>query len=116
MLSMTRHSAPLKGLATLALCLSLPAAAQTLPSWAAPSRAPSRQAPASPGLHGGAQSLDAPTPLSATASGVVAAPPDPGGVPGTPATPTQSVPLDGGLGLLALAGAGLAARRLRQPA
>ena len=36
-----------------------------------------------------------------------ALPPDPGG-------PVQQVPLDGGLALLALAGAGLAARKLRQ--
>ena len=33
-------------------------------------------------------------------------------VPGTPAVP-NAVPLDGGLSLLAAAGAGLAARRLR---
>ena len=74
-------------LLTSALSLVLIAgsvSAQTLPAWARPS------APAA------AQS-----------------PPTPGGTPGTPPAPTQ-VPLEGGLGLLALAGAGLAARRLRQ--
>jgi hypothetical protein len=58
--------------------------AQSLPGWAAPS-GPSAPSP-------DAQSL---------------APPNPPG-------PPPRVPVDGGLGLLALAGAGLAAQRLRQ--
>ena len=70
-------------LAALALAvLFAPAAAQSLPDWAAPS---------------------APTASDSPPPSVV---PDP---PGPPA----GVPIDGGLGLLALAGAGLAARRLR---
>jgi len=35
-------------------------------------------------------------------------------VPGAPGTDVTQVPLDGGLGLLAMAGAALAARRLRR--
>lgn len=41
--------------------------------------------------------------------------PGPGGNPGTPGAPIQSVPLDGGLTLLAVAGGAYAFRRLRQP-
>ena len=48
-------------------------------------------------------------------SAVASAQPGPGVDPGTPSgPPVQSVPLDGGLGLLALAGGAYAARRLRQ--
>ncbi|MEM6785060.1 MAG: hypothetical protein AAF624_15175 [Bacteroidota bacterium] len=65
-----------------ALLIALPATAQSLPDWAAPSAAPA-PAPAPE------------APMEAT--------------PNPPA-----VPIDGGLGLLALAGAGYAARRLRQ--
>ena len=73
----------------LALCLAaaaltVPASAQSLPDWAAPAT-PQAQAQMPP--------------------------PPPGG--GTGTAPTQ-VPLDGGLALLALAGAGYAARKLRQ--
>ena len=60
------------------------ASAQSLPDWAAP-----------------------PAPAATTP------PTGPGTGPGTPSTPTQSVPVDGGLGLLALAGGAYAARRLR---
>ena len=69
------------------LAAMAPAAAQSVPSWAAPSDAP---------------------PVSATVPG-----PDDG--PGTPGDPGPAeVPLDGGLGLLALAGGAYAARRLRR--
>ncbi|MEM6782143.1 MAG: hypothetical protein AAF624_00215 [Bacteroidota bacterium] len=68
----------------LAVFLAVPLSAQSLPDWAAPSAAPSPS--------------EAP-PAEA--------------VPTVPSAPTQ-VPIDGGLGLLALAGAGYAARRLRQ--
>ena len=86
----TLPSAPLRALTAVALFALAPAWSQSVPSWAAPSGA---------------------EPDRATA---MASPPDPGGPPGTPGTPTQSVPLDGGLGLLALAGGAYAARRLRQ--
>ena len=66
-----------------------PASAQSVPGWAAPT-APSG-------------------PSAPPAEAQMMPPPTPGG--GT--TPTQ-VPLDGGLALLALAGAGYAARKLRQ--
>ena len=66
---------------------ALPASAQSLPGWAAPSDAAPVAAP----------------PTSQTMP------------PTTPSTPAQ-VPLDGGLGLLALAGAGYAAHKLRQRA
>lgn len=62
------------------LAFSLPATAQSLPSWAAPS----------------------------TPSG----PPEMASAPPPPDAPPQ-VPIDGGLGLLALAGAGYAVKRLR---
>ena len=76
----------LAALAALALFLAPAASAQALPSWAAPETAPKPDAgPAGP---------------------TAALPPDPGG-------PVTQVPLDGGLALLALAGAALAARRLR---
>ncbi|MEM6784600.1 MAG: hypothetical protein AAF624_12800 [Bacteroidota bacterium] len=68
------------------LLFSLPATAQSVPDWAAPSAAPAPEAPA---------------PTEA--------------VPTLPGNPTQ-VPIDGGLGLLALAGAGYAARKLKQRA
>jgi len=68
------------------VAVSMPAAAQSVPSWASPI--------------GGADSAPDPTPP-------MMAPPN------APGTPTQ-VPVDGGLGLLALAGAGYAARRLRK--
>ena len=66
-----------------AVALATPANADDLPSWAAP------------------QAADAPVAEAA------AAPPPP-----PPAAPAP-VPLDGGLALLALAGAGYAAKRLR---
>ena len=47
------------------------------------------------------------------APGFPTRPGGPGGAPELPASPAQ-VPLDGGLGLLALAGAAYAARRLRR--
>jgi len=65
------------------LSLAAPASAQSLPDWAAPT------------------------------THATPPPTDPGGSPGTPGTPTQSVPIDGGLGLLALAGGAYAARKLR---
>ncbi|MEM6783264.1 MAG: hypothetical protein AAF624_05960 [Bacteroidota bacterium] len=65
------------------LFVALPASAQSLPDWAAPQAAP-------------ATAPSAPTEA----------------VPTLPGDPTQ-VPVDGGLGLLALAGAGYAMRRLR---
>ncbi|MEL6610627.1 MAG: hypothetical protein AAFQ53_00915 [Bacteroidota bacterium] len=68
----------------VALLFTLPAAAQSLPDWAAPSTSP-------PAFEE--------TPAEA--------------VPTLPPNPPQ-VPIDGGLGLLALAGAGYAARKLRQ--
>ncbi|GAB5533800.1 MAG: hypothetical protein Rubg2KO_00490 [Rubricoccaceae bacterium] len=77
-------------LLALTFTLSLPVAAQDdalgLPDWAAPS-VPSAEAPAVAPVDG----------------------------PGLPSAPTP-VPLDGGLGLLALAGGVYAARRLRQRA
>lgn len=84
----------------LAVVVSLsaaPVAAQSLPDWAAPEPT--------------AWSVGAPSAATsgAAASGAAAsAPPD---VPGG-SEPTQ-VPLEGGLGLLAAAGAAYAARRLR---
>lgn len=72
-----------------ALLVSLPVAAQSLPSWADPVGPAATTTPPGPGDGG------------------------PGGGPGTPGDPGQEVPIDGGLGLLALAGAGYAARRLR---
>ena len=86
-----------------ALLASLPTApmAQGLPDWAAPS---AREA-VSPPAAGGAASL-VPCPPGQTSDGMGGCIPNP---------PTQ-VPVDGGLGLLALAGAGLAARRLRRRA
>lgn len=87
---------PLRTLAAFAvLCLAAPVFAQSLPAWAQPSHQTTADA------------------KSDDVEGVrvfrntMAAPPTP---PGGPAAP---VPLDGGLTLLALAGAGLAARRLR---
>ncbi|MEM8601158.1 MAG: hypothetical protein AAGF99_14655 [Bacteroidota bacterium] len=73
---------------TIALLFTLPAAAQSLPDWAAPSVPPSASPPAFEE-----------TPTEA--------------VPTLPGAPTQ-VPIDGGLGLLALAGAGYAVRKLKQ--
>ncbi|MEM9996379.1 MAG: hypothetical protein AAF809_01665 [Bacteroidota bacterium] len=71
---------------TVALLFTLPAGAQSLPEWAAP--------------------LDPVPPSSPAPSPAEAVPTLPGG-------PTQ-VPIDGGLGLLALAGAGYAVRKLKQ--
>jgi hypothetical protein len=71
-----------------ALCAT-PVTAQSLPDWAKPVTAPPHET-------GG--------PVPSTATG-----------PGLPSTPTP-VPLDGGLALLAIAGAGMAARRLRHSA
>ena len=67
----------------LAFALAVPAAAQSLPGWAAPA------APEAP------------------PDGEVAA------LPPSPGAPPAQVPIDGGLALLAIAGAGYAARRLR---
>ena len=69
----------------LALLLAVPAAAQSLPDWAAPS------GPAPPGTTDSA---------------------GPGGPP-PPPPPPPPVPVDGGLSLLALAGGASAVRRLR---
>ena len=89
-----------RALAALALALTLAPAprAQSLPDWAAPSvyEAPPAATP------DGLASL-VPCPPGQTDDGSGGCVPNP---------PTQ-VPVDGGLGLLALAGAGLAARRLR---
>ena len=74
-------------LLTLVLMWTGSVSAQSLPDWAAPSGPTPSQTQAQP-------------------------PPPPGGGPGG-AAPAQ-VPLDGGLTLLALAGAGYAARKLRQ--
>ncbi len=76
---------------SLALLLSIgspQASDANLPNWAAPTEVPGLAAP------------DAPK--------VARLPPTPGG-----GAPPAQVPVDGGLSLLALAGAGYAARRLR---
>ena len=88
-------------LAALALFATVaPAQAQSIPDWAAPSvYSPSDIQPAD----GGFSSL-VPCPPGQTDDGSGGCIPNP---------PTQ-VPIDGGLGLLALAGAGLAARKLRR--
>lgn len=70
----------------LAALASAPSSAQSLPEWAASGPAPAAQANVAP-----------------------PSPPFGGGAP-------EKVPVDGGLGLLALAGAGYAARRLRRRA
>ncbi|MEM0964001.1 MAG: hypothetical protein AAGK21_15850 [Bacteroidota bacterium] len=75
----------------LAAGASTETSSQEVPSWAAP------VAPAGP-------------PVGPQAASSAA---DPGGAPAPPNTPTP-VPIDGGLGLLALAGGAYAARRLRQ--
>ena len=72
--------------APAAFAEDVPSAAQDVPSWAAPSTS---------------------NPYESNGPAVEAV--DGPGLPGTP-TP---VPLDGGLGLLALAGAGYAAKKLR---
>ena len=69
------------------IALSVPLSAQSVPEWAAPN------APSAP-----------------AAESAVMPPQTPGG---TGNAPTQ-VPLDGGLGLLALAGGALAVRKLRR--
>ena len=79
----------------LALALSTAPSAQGVPDWAAPS-APTQS-------DGGGLASLVPCPPGQTDDGMGGCVPNP---------PTQ-VPIDGGLGLLALAGAGLAARRLR---
>ncbi|MEL6612639.1 MAG: hypothetical protein AAFQ53_11140 [Bacteroidota bacterium] len=81
----------------VALMIAVPVGAQSLPDWAAPLPPPSTLPPAPPPVDE-SPSFDE-EPLEA--------------VPTLPGNPTQ-VPVDGGLGLLALAGAGYAARRLRQ--
>ena len=87
-------------LATLALAFTLSSAqAQSLPDWAAPSQSEAISAP----TDGGFASF-VPCPPGQTDDGSGGCIPNP---------PTQ-VPVDGGLGLLALAGAGLAARKLRR--
>ena len=74
-------------LAAVALLLSAPAAgAQSVPSWASPSGGP-----------------------SAPSGGTTMAAP-----PTTPSGGVSQVPVDGGLGLLAVAGGLYAVRRLRQ--
>ena len=73
----------------LASLLVAPASAQSLPEWARPSE------PVNPY---GPESADGPFAQAA---------PDP------PPVPVAPVPLDGGLGLLALAGGAYAVRRLR---
>ena len=75
-----------------ALALAAAPSAQSVPGWAAPQTA----APAAPAQAG------VPCPPGQTGPGCTGAP------------PTQSVPLDGGLGLLAAAGGLYAARRLRR--
>ena len=71
----------------LVLCvLVFDATAQTVPDWAAPSGGVATEAPSNSGG---------------------------GGPPPPPTTPPQ-VPIDGGLGLLALAGGAYAVRRLRK--
>ena len=73
-----------------------PVASQSVPSWAAPSPP---QPPATPTQYPGGT----PPPLS--------------GPPAPPGTPTQypaTVPINGGLGLLALAGGAYAASKLRR--
>lgn len=78
-------------LTALLLALAAPAAlAQSLPDWAAPS----------PVTHDAA-TADAALEAAAAAAEDAAPPPPP------------PIPVDGGLALLALAGAGLAARKLR---
>ena len=84
-------------LIALVLFVGLPAQAQSLPDWAAPSVQSVEAGP----TDGGLSSL-VPCPPGQTNDGSGGCIPNP---------PTQ-VPIDGGLGLLALAGAGLAARRL----
>lgn len=80
-------------LLALALLAAAPlVAAQSLPAWANPS----------------AEDAEAERPVEAPAPMARMMPPS---TPGGPAAP---VPLDGGLSLLLLAGAGLGARRLRQ--
>ena len=86
--------------AALALTLSVASWAQTTPDWAAPT--PYESAPLA--LPDEALALLVPCPPGQTDDGSGGCVPNP---------PTQ-VPIDGGLGLLALAGAGLAARRLRR--
>ena len=83
--------------AALAVALFTAPSAQGVPDWAAPS------APAPVQTDDGLASL-VPCPPGQTDDGSGGCVPNP---------PTQ-VPVDGGLGLLALAGAGLAARRLRR--
>ena len=74
----------------LVLAAAAAPAAQTLPDWGAPLES----SPNPPVAEGPTSNL---------------------GPPGTPGTqPPTQVPLDGGLGLLAIAGAAYAARRLRQ--
>ena len=80
----------------LALALAAAPSAQSIPDWAAPTRPPATS--------GGGIAALVPCPPGQTDDGMGGCIPDP---------PPQ-VPVDGGLGLLALAGAGLAARRLRR--
>ena len=84
-------------LAAFALVTASAPQAQSLPDWAAPQAAPTH-------TDGGGLSSLVPCPPGQTDDGMGGCVPNP---------PTQ-VPIDGGLGLLALAGAGLAASRLRR--
>ena len=89
------------GAAMLSL-LAVQPSAQSLPSWAAPSEyAPADAEAAS--VFDVLESL-APCPPGQSPDGSGGCIPD----------PPPPVPVDGGLGLLAIAGAGLAARRLRR--
>jgi hypothetical protein len=72
-----------------ALFTTTPVGAQSLPSWAEPGR------------------TSEPVSSAFTPGG-------PGGTPGTPGPPPPQVPADGGLALLALAGVGYGAHRLRR--
>ena len=83
-------SAALRGLALCALAFGPAAAAQSVPGWASPSPPPS------------------------SAAAVAATPGTPGGGVGPGGGATNQVPVDGGLGLLALAGGAYAVRRLRR--
>ena len=85
----------LLALACFAAFAAAPPSAQSLPDWAAP---------APPAQTGGGVAALVPCPPGQTDDGSGGCVPNP---------PTQ-VPVDGGLGLLALAGGALATRRLRR--
>ena len=95
-----------------ALLLSVgPLAAQSVPAWARPggADAPASSSPSFPGPPG----FPAPPGTPQAPPGFPTAPGSPQAPPRLPSTP-QSVPVDRGLALLALAGAAYGARRLRQ--